>query len=103
MDNGALSGIFDTDYVCFGDPLFTVALTRMALLAHRHDTTYIDYWCEHLHLTEPQHRALDIYTAVFCVNFLGEIGQQFNQNEAPPVDPIYQRHLEAILQQLLAV
>ena len=43
IHNGALSGIVDTDYVCFGDALFTVALTRMALLAHRHDTDYIDY------------------------------------------------------------
>ncbi|MGZ3600290.1 MAG: phosphotransferase family protein [Ktedonobacterales bacterium] len=101
VHEGMLSGIVDTDYVCFGDPLFTVALTHMALLAHRHDTDYITYWCERLHLSEPQRQALAIYTAVFCVNFLGEIGQQFNQDEAPPVDVAYQRHLEAILQQLL--
>ncbi len=100
---GALSGIVDTDYVCFGDPLFTVALTRMALLAHQHDTDYIDYWCECLRLTPPQRHALDLYTAVFCVGFLGEIGQQFNQNDAPHIDHTYQRHLETTLQRLLAL
>lgn len=102
VHDGALSGIVDTDYVCFGDPLFTVALTRMALLAHRHATDYITYWCERLYLTEMQRLALDTYTAVFCVTFLGEIGQQFNQDEAPPVDPAYQRHLEAMLRDILA-
>lgn len=101
VHEGALSGIVDTDYVCFGDPLFTVALTHMALLAHRHDTDYITYWCERLHLSEIQRQALGFYTAVFCVNFLGEIGQQFNLDVAPPVDTAYQRHLEAILRQLL--
>ncbi len=103
VHDGALSGIVDTDYVCFGDPLFTVALTRMALLAHRHDTDYIDYWCECLRLTLPQRHALDTYTAVFCVGFLGEIGQQFNQDDTPNIDLEYQRHLEAILQRLLAL
>ncbi len=103
IHDGALSGIVDTDYVCFGDPLFTVALTRMALLAHHHDTDYIDYWCERLRLTPPQRHALDVYTAVFCVGFLSEIGQQFNQSEAPHVDPVYQRHLETIVQRLLAL
>ncbi|HEX8036511.1 MAG TPA: phosphotransferase [Ktedonobacterales bacterium] len=101
IHEGTLSGIVDTDYVCFGDPLFTVALTRMSLLAHEHDIDYITYWCEHLRLSEPQRHALDIYTAVFCVNFLSEIGQQFNKDEAPPVDGVYQRHLEAILRRLL--
>lgn len=79
----------------------TVALTRMALLAHQHDPAYIDYWCERLRLSAPQPQALDVYTAVFCVGFLSEIGQQFNQDAAPPGDRVYQRHLEGVLQRLL--
>lgn len=39
--------------------------------------------CERLHSTPPHRHALDIYTAVFCVAFLGEIGHQFNQDDAP--------------------
>ncbi|HEV8193319.1 MAG TPA: aminoglycoside phosphotransferase family protein, partial [Ktedonobacterales bacterium] len=38
VHNGRLSGIVDTDYVCFGDPLFTVALTWMALLSQGVET-----------------------------------------------------------------
>lgn len=65
------------------------------------DTDCITYWCERLRLTEPQRQALDFYTAVFCVAFPGEIGHQFNQDNAPHVDREYQRHLEAILRRLL--
>ncbi len=58
--NGAPSGsgIVDVDSICFGDPLFTLALTRMALLAHGHDTAYIDHWERHLNLTAEQHARL---------------------------------------------
>src|SRR6185437_13594070 len=62
---GRLSGVVDTDCVCFGDPLFTVALTWMALLSQRLETDYIDYWREHLELTGKQEQTLRLYTAVF--------------------------------------
>src|SRR5262249_24774575 len=35
IHQGRLSGVVDTDCVCFGDPLFTVALTWMALLSRQ--------------------------------------------------------------------
>jgi aminoglycoside phosphotransferase (APT) family kinase protein len=100
---GRLSGIVDTDCVCFGDPLFTVALTWLALLSQHLETDYIDYWCEQMHLTGEQVQALRLYTAVFCVGFLGEIGQRFNKDEAAPIDHVYLRHLERTLDWLLAV
>jgi Ser/Thr protein kinase RdoA (MazF antagonist) len=100
--NGALSGIVDTDCACFGDPLFTVALTWMALLGQRLETDYIDYWCQQLRLTREQEQALRLYTAVFCVGFLSELGQRFNKDEPAPVDPAYFHHLERTLDCLLA-
>jgi Ser/Thr protein kinase RdoA (MazF antagonist) len=103
IHDGALSGIVDTDYVCFGDPLFTLALTTMALLAAGHDTLYTDAWRAVLDLRPEQVRALDVYTAVFCVNFLSELGQRFNRDEPAPVDLAYQRRLERILDQLLTL
>lgn len=102
VHNGTLCGIVDTDHVCFGDPIFAVALTRMALLAHAQSTDYIDYWLERLALSDAQSHAMDLYTAVFCAGFLGEIGLQFNQETPRPVDSSYQRHLEALLNTLLA-
>jgi aminoglycoside phosphotransferase (APT) family kinase protein len=102
IHEGWLSGVVDTDCVCFGDPLFTVALTWMALLSQRLETDYIDYWREHMQLTSEQERALRLYTAVFCVNFLGELGQRFNKDEAAPIDPTYLHHLECTLGWLLS-
>ena len=76
IDNGKLSGIVDIDMVCFGDPLFTVALTRMSLLSREYDVDYIGFWCAELNITTEQANVLDAYTALVCVDFLGEIGQR---------------------------
>ena len=44
VDRGALSGIVDVDWLCYGDPLFPIALTRAALLSEELDTDYVDAW-----------------------------------------------------------
>lgn len=94
---GTLSGIVDTDVVCFGDPLFTLALTRLALLAHAMDVSYADDWQALLALTPAQRRALTLYIAVFAVGFMSELGQRFNRAEPLAVDQSYLRRLESIL------
>jgi aminoglycoside phosphotransferase (APT) family kinase protein len=86
IHGGRLSGIVDVDFVCFGDPLLTPALTQMALLSAGYDTDYLAYWIEVLNLTQPQLRALQIYTLLFCVGFMSELGHRFNQSQAPSVD-----------------
>jgi aminoglycoside phosphotransferase (APT) family kinase protein len=102
IHDGRLSGVVDTDCVCFGDPLFTPALTWMALLSQRLETDYIDYWRERMQLSAEQERALRLYTAVFSVGFLAELGQRFNKDVAAPVDPDHIAHLERTLDWLLA-
>ncbi len=81
VDAGRLSGIVDVDVVCYGDPLWTLALTRMALLSGEHALTYTAFWEDLLDLTDEQRSILTFYTAAFCVDFMGEIGQLFNQAE----------------------
>ena len=102
VDGGQLSGIVDVDSMCFGDPLFTPALTRMALLSSAYDAVYVDAWTAELELTPLQQRALTLYTAVFCVNFLAELGHAFNRETAEPVQPQRVRHLLMTLADLLA-
>jgi aminoglycoside phosphotransferase (APT) family kinase protein len=102
VHNGVLSGIVDVDMVCFGDPLFTVALTRMALLSLGWNTDYIDAWCQALNVTVDQQRLLNFYTAVFCVDFLSEQGQQFNKDKPIAVDANKVNLLLGILDRLLA-
>ncbi len=86
VEGGRLSGIVDVDTVCFGDPLLTPALTLMALLDAGHDTDYITYWVDELQINDRQRRLLDLYTALFCVVFLSELGVRFNQSMTPAVD-----------------
>jgi len=82
IHRGQLSGVVDVDFVCFGDPLFTVALTHMALLSMGADTAYTDAWCVLLELTGEQRAAFQFYTCLFCVDFLSEIGHDANQNSS---------------------
>lgn len=75
------SGIVDIDDLCFGDPLFVLALTNMALRAREYETDYITFWSEALDLSDEQIKVVDFYTAIFCVTFMGEIGQKFNKDK----------------------
>lgn len=102
IHEGALAGIVDVDWICFGDPLFTVALTRMALLAHRLDPDYIDAWIAELAPSPEQRAALSLYTALFCVDFMSELGSQFNQPGAVPANPKSVRQLEDAIRLFLA-
>jgi aminoglycoside phosphotransferase (APT) family kinase protein len=79
VNQGALSGIVDTDGVCFGDPVFTLGLTNMALLAQGADTDYVEYWLDAIEASRQQREMVVVYSLVFCLNFLGELGQVFNQ------------------------
>ncbi len=97
VHQGRLSGIVDVDWVCFGDPLFTVALTRTALLSMGESLDYTDYWCELLELTPEQHEIIRFNTALFCVDFMSELGQRFNQAPVPPLPADHLLRLETIL------
>ena len=101
VHDGKLSGIVDVDFVCFGDNLFTIALTRMSLLNTGFDLDYIDYWCDASDLREEQREVLQFYTALFCVDFMGEIGQAFNKEKPPLVKAEDIQRLGGILDALL--
>jgi Ser/Thr protein kinase RdoA (MazF antagonist) len=86
VSEGRMSGLVDVDVICFGDPLFPIALTRTALVNGAHDQDYVDAWCELLALAPEQHAVLRFYTALFCVDFLAELGHRFNRERPIPVD-----------------
>jgi aminoglycoside phosphotransferase (APT) family kinase protein len=86
VDQGRLSGVVDVDQLCFGDPLLTIGLTRMALLADAHDVDYVEHWMNLLKLSRQQREAVDGYTRLFCLDFMSELGQRFNKDEQPEID-----------------
>jgi hypothetical protein len=73
----------------------------MALISMRSDLDYINYWCEAANVTEQQREVLVCYTALYCVDFMSELGQQFNKESAEPVDREKVRLLDASLDDLL--
>ena len=101
VHHAQLSGIVDVDEVCFGDPLLTPALTKMALLAGRCDTDYVESWIELIGANNEARAVVDFYTAVFCADFLAEQGHAFNRQRAEH-DKEQTAFLEAKLGDLLA-
>lgn len=100
-DKGQLSGIVDVDAVAFGDPLLTLSLTRMALLSRGYDTEYTDYWAEQLQLTPQQQRAVNLYTALYCLDFMSELGQSFNKDVPIALDKTKVEMFKTILASVL--
>jgi aminoglycoside phosphotransferase (APT) family kinase protein len=102
VHQGELTGIVDVDGVAYGDPLYVLALTRMALLSAGYNTEYTDYWAMQLNLSEERLQAFHLYTAIFCADFLSEVGQRFNKDAPEPVDTARVAHLLGLLEGLVA-
>jgi hypothetical protein len=78
-----------------------VALTRTALLSQEESTDYVDSWCELLRLDGAQRAALALYTAAFCIGFMGEVGHPFNRSDTITVDERRAERLVAVLEEQL--
>jgi Ser/Thr protein kinase RdoA (MazF antagonist) len=101
VHNGRFSGIVDLDWLCFGDRLYNIALIRMALLELAQTTDYVDYLLEEENVTGPRRRIFSFYTLVFCVDFMGGIGMQFNRPEKPVVTDAQKSRLMGLFEELL--
>ena len=81
IHNGDISGIIDLDWMGFGDLLYFVGYNNMALLDMEVDTNYIDYMIRELSLDDFQKQIVLFYTLVFCVDFMSEKGQTFQDKK----------------------
>ena len=81
IHNGDISGIIDLDWMGFGDLLYFVGYNNLALLDMEVDTNYIDYMIRELNLNDFQKQIVLFYTLVFCVDFMSEKGQTFQDKE----------------------
>ena len=100
VDCGRLTGIVDVDWICFGDPLLTVALTRTSLLSSGRDLFYTDHWCELFKPSLEQQAAIRFYTALFFLDFMSELGHRFNR-DTPTVTVAEVERLEVLLEEQL--
>jgi len=101
VSKGVLSGLVDVDEMAFGDPLWATALTKMSLLSARRSTFYADIQAPIMENREGRAGRLNLYTAIHCLSFLAELGQQFNQPTAAAINVTHRQHLEAVLASLL--
>lgn len=100
VHHGALSGIVDVDWLCFGDPLLTIGLTRASLRSAQRDSFYTDHW---MALTQPSSErlaALRFYTALFYLDFMSELGLRFNR-DTPTITPDEVERLKLLLDEEL--
>ena len=70
IENGVLTGLIDLDYVCYGDPLYWLALTHVGLVC---DTAGEYYATELIRLWAPsplESRVLAFYSALMADDFL---------------------------------
>jgi hypothetical protein len=95
--DGRLSGVVDVDVVCFGDPLYTPALTKVSLVAAGQPTDDVDAWLDDL---APDAAAFDLYCAVFCLDLLGEAGVTFDREVPTPDDQQRAERLVALASRL---
>lgn len=76
VHEGKLSGVIDIDFVCFGDRLYNVGYTKMALISLDYDTRYIDFMVDEMKLSLLEKEVLILYALCFCVDFMGERGMK---------------------------
>jgi aminoglycoside phosphotransferase (APT) family kinase protein len=71
VQHGQLRGLVDFDVVCYGDPLYWLALTRAAVLVDVGDpgVPYLEALEELWNMDDLEQEALRIYTAIHLMNF----------------------------------
>jgi aminoglycoside phosphotransferase (APT) family kinase protein len=101
IDRGRLSGIVDVDTICYGDPLWVVALTRSSLLCSGFSTDYADYWFNALQVGQAGKEAMTLYTAVHVFNFIGELAEILAANKISSTDHPYAKRVLSVYKSLL--
>ena len=96
---GQFSGIVDVDDLCFGDPRFAVALTRVALLAWGLPLDYTATWMRVAGFADD--RLFRVYLALILAGFMSERGMQFNRDKAD-INPEYNQRLRQLYREAFA-
>lgn len=76
VEQGELRGLIDFDVVCYGDPLFQVALTATGIVSDvgLGALFYVEELCRLWPLTAEQRRLVWLYAAIFGMEFLQRMG-----------------------------
>jgi hypothetical protein len=83
IHNDQISAIVDVDDMCFGDPLFVLGLTYVALEALGFDSTYCDTWAALLNLDQKAQLRLDFYRLFYTTWFMRHYADVVSDNGTP--------------------
>lgn len=75
IESGQLRGVVDFDVVCYGDPLYTIALTATGIVSDV-GTDHLDYverLLHHWHATPADRARTGLYAAIFGLEFLSRM------------------------------
>lgn len=86
VHEGKITGIVDVDDLCFGDSLFVIALTHVALACDGHDTLYTDYWTEALALNAEAKMRLAFYQLFYVIVFMVKHGADTSNKKITQYD-----------------
>jgi aminoglycoside phosphotransferase (APT) family kinase protein len=100
VDKGRVTGVVDVDQLCFGDRLLTVGLTQTALLGEAFGIDYVEHWMNLLELSTQQRKIVQVYTLLFCVDFMSGLGQRFNRDETPEFNAERFARLQSVFEDL---
>ncbi|EKE30354.1 MAG: hypothetical protein ACD_2C00001G0004 [uncultured bacterium (gcode 4)] len=81
VDNSEFSWVVDFDTMTCWDRLYWLGLCNMAFIYLEREI-YISYLIRYLGCSEDDISAMNLYTLLFCLDFMSEIGQKFNKEEA---------------------
>jgi aminoglycoside phosphotransferase (APT) family kinase protein len=73
VENGVLQGLIDFDWVCYGDPLYMIALTQTAIISDISDEKalfYIEELCRIMEINEQQRDIVNWYSVIHGLRFL---------------------------------
>lgn len=95
VSEGKLQGIVDFDWVCYGDPLYMIALTQTAVVSDIGDQgmAYLEALCRQWGVDQEQRALIDFYSVIHALQFIG-----FHQREQN--DACKQRMLSFILDKI---
>jgi hypothetical protein len=79
--NGKIQGVIDLDEVCFGDPLYSIGMTKKGFLFNGYDFAYINEWCKSLQLSEKELDIVNFYTSLHILFALSYLGYKKNNKE----------------------
>ncbi|MDP4001411.1 MAG: phosphotransferase [bacterium] len=87
IKDGKFNGLVDLDQIMYGDFLEPVGRIKASWYGTKYGKLYTDAVIEYLGLSKEQQEMVTVYAVLNRINWLSEIGIQFNQNTSTNIDP----------------